>query len=126
MVLVDADIMIDVLREFAPALVWFYNLDDEIALPGFVAMELVQGSTNKSEQIKVTSIIRKSKVVWPSGEASDKALHSYAQFHLSHQLGLLDSLIAQTAIEQRLPLHTFNTKHYRGVPLLKTIQPYKK
>ena len=126
MTLVDTDIMIDVLREFAPALVWFYNLDDEIALPGFVVMELIQGSTNKTEQVKVTSVIRRSKVVWPSSEASDKALHSYAQFHLSHQLGLLDSLIAQTAIEQRLPLHMFNTKHYRGVSLLKTIQPFRK
>jgi hypothetical protein len=39
-------------------------------------------------------------------------------------LGLLDSLIAFTAIELGETLHTFNQKHYAAIRDLKTVQPY--
>ena len=51
MILVDTDIMIDLLRGYPPAVQWLTSLEDEqIVLPGFVAMELMQGCRNKIEQ----------------------------------------------------------------------------
>jgi predicted nucleic acid-binding protein len=43
--LLDTDVMIDILRDYAPAIEWLSSLQDEEApgLPGFVVMELVQG-----------------------------------------------------------------------------------
>jgi predicted nucleic acid-binding protein len=35
-------------------------------------------------------------------------------------------LIAQTALMANLPLHTFNDKHFKAVPNLRTIQPYSR
>jgi predicted nucleic acid-binding protein len=60
MILLDSDVMIDLLRQFPPAVEWFDNLadDEQIALPGFVVMELIQGCKNKVEQGKV-------EVHWP-------------------------------------------------------------
>ena len=45
---------------------------------------------------------------------------------MSHSLGLLDSLIAATAIGLGATLWTFNAKHYKVVPGLVLEQPYKK
>jgi len=43
MILLDTDIVIDVLREYPPAVAWFQSVaNEEIVLPGFVAMELIQ------------------------------------------------------------------------------------
>jgi len=50
MVLLDSDVMIDLLRQSSPALAWLDTLgDEEIVLPGFVVMELIQGCNNKTE-----------------------------------------------------------------------------
>ncbi len=54
MILVDTDVMIDIFREYSPAIVWLHSLgNEEINLPGFVAMELIQGCRNKVELEKI-------------------------------------------------------------------------
>ena len=57
MALVDTDIMIDVLRQFPVALAWLASLGAEtIVVPGFVALELLQGCRNRVEQEKVEPV----------------------------------------------------------------------
>ena len=34
--------------------------------------------------------------------------------------------LLDTDIENNIPLHTFNIKHYSAVPALTTVQPYQK
>ena len=50
MVLLDTDVMVDLLREYPPALEWITAHGEQIVLPGYVVMELIQGCKNKSEQ----------------------------------------------------------------------------
>jgi len=64
-------------------------------------------------------------VVWPSPSDSDKALEVFATYRLSHNAGLLDVLIGQTAVSLGMPLYTFNQKHYSFISGLQTAQPYK-
>jgi hypothetical protein len=52
------------------------------------------------------------------------ALRDFAEFRLSHNLGLLDALIANVAVGLNEPLATFNVKHYGVISGLTTIQPY--
>jgi predicted nucleic acid-binding protein len=55
--LFDTDIMIDILRGHPPAIQWLASLgDEEIILPGYVVMELIQGCGNKAEQQQVENI----------------------------------------------------------------------
>jgi hypothetical protein len=57
MLLMDTDIMIDLLRKHPPAVAWLRSLgEEEIALPGFVVMELIQGCRNKAEQKRLRNI----------------------------------------------------------------------
>ena len=127
MILLDTDILIDLLRQYPPAVHWLDSLDDEeIGLPGFVVMELLQGCVSKSQQSAVEKALGNFEVVWPQPETCNNALHVFARYHLSHGVGLLDALIGQTAVAMNLPLFTHNQKHYAAFSNLATVQPYQK
>lgn len=63
-------------------------------------------------------------MVWPTEVDCHLALSNFERYHLSHRLGLLDALIASSAVGRSATLCTFNTKHYRVVSDLVTEQPY--
>lgn len=127
MILLDTDVMIDLLRRSSPAVAWLESLgDEELQLPGFVVMELLQGCRNKAEQGKLEKALQPYAITWPSPDTCNEAQAVFADTHLSHGLGLLDALIGQTAVALQVPLYTFNDKHYVAVPRLQTIQPYTK
>jgi hypothetical protein len=128
MILLDSDVLIDLLREYSPAVEWFDALreDEELMVPGYVVMELIQGCRNKAEQERVWSELATYGVVWPSPANCDEALEVFAAYRLSHDAGLLDVLIGQTAVALGVPLHTFNQKHYSFIPGVQTVQPYIK
>jgi len=128
MILLDSDVMIDLLRQYSSATEWFDGLDEdqEVVLPGYVVMELIQGCKNRIEQDRLQSVLGTYGVVWLSSEDCDKALDTFKRYHLSHHAGLLDVLIGQTAVALGVPLYTFNQRHYRFIPGLQTSQPYDK
>ena len=119
--------MIDLLHQHPPAVAWLDSLgEEEIILPGFVVMELLQGCSNKAEQAKVEKVLTGFEIIWPLPETCEAALEIFARYHLSHGVGVLDALIGQTAVALNLPLHTFNRKHYAVIPNLVTVEPYSK
>ncbi len=125
MILLDTDVAIDILRGFAPAVNWLQGLGQTtLALPGLVVMELLQGCQNKADQQQVERFCQPYTLYWPSEADCQQALHDFATFYLSDNLGLLDALIAHIAVGLCEPLATFNVKHYRVVTGLTTIQPY--
>jgi hypothetical protein len=78
------------------------------------------------EQEKLQNELITYEIIWPSQETCNEALNIFTQYFLNHNIGLLDVLIGQTAVELGVPLYTFNQKHYKVIPHLKTIQPYEK
>ncbi len=125
MIILDSDVMIDILRQYSPAITWLETIgDEEIILPGFVVMELLQGCNNRVDQGKIEKALAAFEIVWPSVETCDEALDVFARYHLSHNIGLLDALIGQTVVALGLSLHTFNRKHYAVIPSLVTTEPY--
>lgn len=127
MIVLDSDVMIDLLRRHQPAVAWLSSLgEEEIILPGFVVMELLQGCRSKLEQAQVEQVLTGFETVWPLPETCEAALEVFADSHLSHGIGMLDALIGQTAVALHLPLYTFNRKHYAAFPNLTTVAPYNK
>jgi predicted nucleic acid-binding protein len=127
MILLDTDIMVDILRDYPPAVQWMQSLGDEaIALPGFVVMELIQGCQTKIELTNIRKRLAQFQVYWPEVDDCNQAVEIFAQYHLSHQTGIIDVLIGQLAVSTNGSLYTFNKKHYSPIPGLKTVQPYRK
>lgn len=122
--LLDTEVLIDVLRKRPGAIAWFSGLVGPVAVPGFAALELYQGCRNTSETQDVGKLLKPLSIVWPGKVECDQALALFPARHLSHRLGLLDALIAATALGLGATLCTFNTKHFGSVPGLTTEQPY--
>jgi predicted nucleic acid-binding protein len=124
MLILDTDVLIDVQRGHTAALAWFGSLTELPSVPGLVVMELIQGATNTKQVREALRLTAPLPVAWPTATDCQRALADFTAFHLSHGLGLLDALIAATAIGLAAELCTFNDKHYRFVPGLVTVQPY--
>jgi predicted nucleic acid-binding protein len=122
--LLDTEILIDVQRGHASALAWFASLPDPPSVPGFVVMELVQDAQNARQVRDALRLVAPLSVVWPTTVDCQRALTDFAAFHVSQGLGLLDALIAASAVGLSASLCTFNVKHYRVIPGLVTVQPY--
>jgi len=73
---------------------------------------------------QVLNLMAPLPVVWPTEADGNRALSDFANYHLSHGLGLIDALIAACAIGLSATLYTFNVKHYRIVPGPQVEQPY--
>ncbi len=69
-------------------------------------------------------IVAPLPIIWPTEADCNRALADFTAYHLSHNLGLLDSLIAACATGRSATLCTFNAKHYRVIPNLVMLQPY--
>jgi predicted nucleic acid-binding protein len=127
MILLDTDVMVDILRGYEPAIAWLTAVSDsEIGVPGLVAMELIQGCQNAREQKRIEKALNAYPLFWADPQDCDNALKNFAIHHLSHNIGLLDALIAETAVSMDAELATFNVKHYSVLKELKTLQPYEK
>jgi predicted nucleic acid-binding protein len=126
MILLDTDVLIDIQRGRPQALAWFSALPELPAVPGFVAMELIQGAQNAQQVRDALKLVAPLPIVWPMEADCARALSDFAALHLTQGLGLLDSLIAACALGRSATLCTFNTKHYRAVSGLVIQEPYKK
>jgi hypothetical protein len=122
--LLDTDVLIDIGRRHPAAVEWLAGLSNEPVVPGFAAMEMVSGCRNAVEQNRTTRLLQQFARVWPDEVSLDRASAQYTAARLSARIGLIDTLIAATAVSRGLPLATFNDRHYRGIPGLVTVQPY--
>ena len=119
----DSSILIDVIREYAPAKVWFASQVD-LAISPFVQMEFVAGAQNKADQRRALRVVARLETVFPTQSDIEWAMRQQIALSLSHNVGILDCLIASVSHRMGLPLFTRNLKHF--TPLLGTLaqQPY--
>jgi len=126
MYLIDTNVMIDIQRGYTPALAWFASISELPSIPGFVVMELIQDAQNKQQVCKVLQMVAPLPIVWPTETDCARALSDFTAYHLSHNVGLIDALIAACSVGRNATLLTFNVKHYRVIPGLSLEQPYRR
>jgi predicted nucleic acid-binding protein len=126
MVLLDADICIDISRDYPPAIQWFASLTERPALPGLVVFELLAGCRNSREMQTAYAFTRRFKCYWPTNQDCERAIDTYAKTKLSHGVSVNDALIAECAIGLGATLCTFNVKHFGAISNLHYHQPYNK
>ena len=124
--LLDADVLIDIQRLQPPAVTWYSSLTHYPTVPGLVVMELMQDARDKREVEQALRLVKPLPVAWPTGDDCNRALQDFRVLHLSQDLGLIDALIAETAIGLGATLCTFNVKHFRNVAGIVLEQPYRR
>jgi len=122
--LLDTDIFIDIQRNHPPAVAWFNALTQRPGAPGLVLIELLQDAQNARQVRVAENLVHGLPLFWPSEADCQFALTEFRRLNLSHNLGLIDALVAATAIGQGATLCTFNAKHFRNVAGLVLEQPY--
>ena len=123
--LLDSDVLIDISRNHPPALSWLGGLGDTpLNIAGFVRFELVQGCRSGEELRRIERVLRPFETVWPSPEAMQNALADFGRLRLSHNVGMIDCMIAHTTLEHEATLFTFNLRHFAHFPGLDARAPY--
>jgi len=124
--LTDTDILIDTARGVpdAAAFLTTQQAAGGVHISIISAMELVAGCRNGAELAQVQQFLQQVTVLSISPTASQTAYQLMISFFLSHGLLIPDALIAATALEHRLTLHTKNVRHFQMIPTLTIVRPY--
>lgn len=113
--LLDTSILIDVLRKYPPALAWLTR-SLNIGVSQVVWLEVLDGVQNKPDQQLALRLLKSFDVVELEQGDVHWALERLIAFRLSHNVGVMDCLIASVSYRLQVPLFTSNLKHF--TPLL--------
>lgn len=120
MVIIDADVIIELLRKNPLAKSF---IDNEIGsintiLSCITVAEIQQGANNKENLQQINKALKQYIVVPVDYSISHIFATLFENYTLSHDCGIPDTLVAATALHYNLPLLTINQKHFKHVPNL--------
>jgi hypothetical protein len=94
--LLDADILVDLIRGHGSAVAWFRNLPAVPKASGIAAMELIAGSRDANDLRSVQSFLAGFHLAWPTSIDMQHAYAALLPKRLSTGIGLLDCVVAAT------------------------------
>ena len=121
--LVDTDIMVDFTRGNAQAADYLDSIGEACLLSALTALELIGGARSQQEVADLDIMISAYEQIPPTNDVTRRAYHLLKTYAKSAGLRTLDSLIAATALEERLTLATKNRKHFQMIGDLKLDVP---
>ena len=122
--LLDTDVMVDLLRDYPPALNWLSSQAQAPGLPGLVLIELLTGCRSKAEMNRLLRLLEPFQLYWPTDQDCRRAVSDLVKGHLTHNLGAFEALIGECTVGLSATLCTFNQKHFRAIPNLVLEKPY--
>jgi hypothetical protein len=84
----------------------------------------MDGARNQRERLRAVSLLKPYPVWQLTPEDSHWAQTQHAAFKLSHNVGILDALIAAPAARLAVPIYTLNVRHFSPLPDVTVIKPY--
>lgn len=122
-VLLDSDILIDLLRGYAPARNYFKQIEAGVIRAAISTITVTEPASGKmsgaNEEARIRRLLGLLEILnldfdtaWRAGEIRRR-----------HQTPFADAVIAATAIGENLPLLTKNLKHFQHVTGLTIQQP---
>jgi predicted nucleic acid-binding protein len=94
---------------------------DRIAVSVVTVMELIEGVDNKEQLQQLKKKIKHYAIVDFSKEVSLLALQLVENYKLSQNIQIPDAIIAATAVVNKIPLFTYNTKDFKYIPEIELI-----
>ncbi|MGH2647960.1 MAG: type II toxin-antitoxin system VapC family toxin [Ginsengibacter sp.] len=124
MVIIDADVMIEVLRKNYSAKSFIINEigNGNIILSCITVAEILQGASNKENLQQLNKILKQYIVIPINYSISDIFSSLFQKYILSHGTGISDTSVAATALHYNLPLLSINQKHFKHIPNLKLVK----
>lgn len=123
--LLDSDVIIDLLRNRPTALAWAkQNSTLRMGVSSIVWLEILQGAQNKREQIAATKVLEGFSVVYFEADDNLWTMQHFPIYHLSHNVGIHDMMIAASAVRLSLTIYTRNVKHFAPLPDVQYQVPY--
>ncbi len=110
--LLDTVIIVDLLREYPPAGTWLAS-QSHLGVSPAVWLEIIAGAENLKSQKRAVELLHRFEKVEVLQEDFDWAIGQALQFRLSHNVDMMDCLIASTAQRLGVPLFTRNLKHFQ-------------
>ena len=120
--LLDTNILIDLLRGRPEAQRYILSLSAPPSLSVVTVTELRSGVRSTEEQIRLDDIVATYSIRPVTLEIAERAGVFAQRFRASHNVDIIDALIAATADVESLPLATLNLKHFPMFPGLS--RPY--
>jgi predicted nucleic acid-binding protein len=110
--LLDTCVLVDYLRNYAPAVEFISQLDDPPSISAMTVAELYVGVRHRREQAQVESLMTRLRVVATSADVARQGGTFRRDYRQSHGLDLIDALIAATARVHGARLVTRNARHF--------------
>jgi predicted nucleic acid-binding protein len=121
--LVDSSILIDILRNYAPAPAWL-NQQGQLGITRIVWLELLEGAENKLKQQQAVLLLKKFLVIPITDSDMEWAVEKMTKFGLVYNIDTFDCLIASVHPRLNLPLYTRNIKHFKPLIGPLAVVPY--
>ena len=96
-------------------------IDDEIVVSVITKIEVLSFDPDKDDNYPLLVDFFEASTIL---ELSDSIVNKTIQIRQKQKIKLPDSVIASTALVNRLVLVSRNTKDFRGIPDLEVINPY--
>lgn len=121
--LLDTSIIVDFLRGFPVAVTWLSS-QTSLGITRVAALEVIEGVRDKRGMIKAVNKLKEFDSIELTSSDFDWAMEQLIRHKLSHNVGMMDCLIAAASHRLQVPLYTTNLKHF--APLLGTLaqKPY--
>jgi predicted nucleic acid-binding protein len=124
MVVVDADVVIEVLRK-NPVVASYLRNDIgafNIVLSAVTIAEIQQGATSKENLQQINRLLKQYIILPIEYQISNIFSTLVQKYVLSHDTDIGDTFVAATALHYQLPLLTMNLKHYKHIPNLQLVK----
>ncbi len=121
-IILDTNILIEVLKGNGSIVEKLEKQKFEYCISSITVMELYFGALNKVELFSLKKFIKLFEIIELNDNISTISTELIFQYAKSHNLTIPDSLIASTAISEKIKLYTLNLKDFRyidGLTLLK-------
>ena len=122
--LIDTDVLIDYLRDYADAVVYLESIAEQVFISAITVAELYAGVREGEERTALDSFVKAFEIVLVDEAIAVKGGLYRRDYRKSHNVGLADAIIAASAELKNAMLVTLNKKHF---PMLANIVvPYRK
>lgn len=122
-ILLDTNVLIDYLRGNEEASKFLESFQENLCVSAMTIAELYAGTRNDRERNSLDQFVEAFSVLPVNKIISKKGGVYRRKYGKSHNVDLIDALIAATAVTNEMTLFTLNKKHF---PMLaKVSKPYK-